>query len=163
MKYTVNKTSEFAITRSEEGFFVDGEKQPVDILSLPDGRFHILHKGRSYNAEVTERYGRTLTLKVNGKLCSVEVTNTFDELLKKMGMYNAATAEVSDLKAPMPGLVVSVEVEPGALVKKGDSLLVLEAMKMENVLKASAETTVSSVNVKEGDTVTKNQVLVSFK
>ena len=70
--------------------------------------------------------------------------------------------KASDLKAPMPGLVVDVTVSPGDQVKKGDKLLVLEAMKMENILKAPADATVKGVNISKGKTVEKNEVLIQF-
>jgi biotin carboxyl carrier protein len=62
----------------------------------------------------------------------------------------------------MPGLILSVAVAEGQEVKKGDPLLILEAMKMENVIKAPADATVKVIKVRKGDSVDKNQVLVLF-
>jgi biotin carboxyl carrier protein len=67
------------------------------------------------------------------------------------------------LKAPMPGLVVRVQVEPGAEVASGTSLVVLEAMKMENELKAATPAKVKAVRVSPGEAVEKGQVLVEFE
>lgn len=66
------------------------------------------------------------------------------------------------LKAPMPGLVVRVEVEPGQAVVAGQGIVVLEAMKMENELRASAAATVAAVRVVPGATVEKGEVLVEY-
>jgi biotin carboxyl carrier protein len=63
----------------------------------------------------------------------------------------------------MPGLVLNVMVEEGQKIKKGDAILVLEAMKMENILKATSEGEVKKILVKKGDKIEKNQVLVSLK
>jgi biotin carboxyl carrier protein len=70
---------------------------------------------------------------------------------------------VNELKSPMPGLVLKIEVNPGDVLQKGDPILVLEAMKMENVLKAPADVKVKEVLVKSGQAVEKNAVLVKFQ
>jgi len=69
---------------------------------------------------------------------------------------------VIGIRAPMPGKVVEVFVEPGEEVESGDVVLILEAMKMENELRSPKKATVSSVNVKPGDTVASNQLLVAL-
>jgi biotin carboxyl carrier protein len=72
------------------------------------------------------------------------------------------SAKVNELKAPMPGLVLDIVVSEGQEVKKGDALVVLEAMKMENILKSPADVVVKKISVKKGTAVEKNQVLVLF-
>ena len=62
----------------------------------------------------------------------------------------------------MPGLVIDLKVKAGDVVKAGDPLLILEAMKMENILKAAGDATVKNVTVKKGDSVEKGQVLIGF-
>ena len=84
------------------------------------------------------------------------------QLLEKMGMSVAAATGSGDVNAPMPGKVLQVLVEPGHTVEEGQPLLVLEAMKMENVIKATAAGTVSEVPVNEGDAVEKGSLLVGF-
>ena len=80
-----------------------------------------------------------------------------------MGLENALTPKISDLKAPMPGLVLQVLVNPGDTVAKGDKILVLEAMKMENAIKSPTDGIISDVFVKQGLAVDKNQLLITFK
>jgi len=67
-----------------------------------------------------------------------------------------------ELKAPMPGLIISIEVKSGQHVKKGDGLIVIEAMKMENEIKAPFDCTIKEIKIKERQAVEKNQVLVVF-
>jgi biotin carboxyl carrier protein len=69
---------------------------------------------------------------------------------------------INEVKAPMPGLVLRVMIEPGQAIQKGDTLLILEAMKMENVLKAPSDGIVSKILVSKGDKVEKNQVMVNM-
>ena len=143
---------------------LNGEPFAWDIVDLGAGRFHILYEGRSYNAEVVtiEHATKTIVLKLNGQRVELNAKNRFDLLLERLGMSNAAAAKVNELKAPMPGLIVDIRVVPGQAVLKGDPLLVLEAMKMENILKAPADGTVSNLKIALRDNVQKGQVLVQF-
>ena len=77
-------------------------------------------------------------------------------------MDNLAAAKVNEIKAPMPGLVLDIRVAEGDEVKKGDSILVLEAMKMENIIKSPTDGIIKKINVKKGIAVEKNQVLIHF-
>jgi biotin carboxyl carrier protein len=79
-----------------------------------------------------------------------------------MGMSSANTAKASKLKAPMPGKVLDILIKKGQAVAKGDGLLILEAMKMENLLKAEQDGTIKSVNVSVGEVVEKNNILIDF-
>ena len=78
-------------------------------------------------------------------------------------MDTLTSSKVNDLKAPMPGLVLEILVCEGDKINKGDTLVVLEAMKMENALKAVADATVKKISIKKGNTVEKNQVLVHLE
>jgi biotin carboxyl carrier protein len=99
---------------------------------------------------------------VNNHLYKVSVKDKYDELLHEMGFDSGSAKKGGDVKAPMPGLVLNVMVKVGQKIKQGDSLLVLEAMKMENILKANADGEVKKVIVKKGDKVEKSQVMLSL-
>ena len=107
--------------------------------------------------------GKTFTLKINGQLLKLNAKDHYDLLLEQMGMSAANTAKALKLNAPMPGKVLDVMVQPGQTVAKGEGLLILEAMKMENMLKADQDGTVKSVNVSVGDAVEKNNILIDFE
>ena len=143
---------------------LNGQAFAWDIADLGAGRYHVLHEGRSYNAEVVSADYTTkdIVLKINGQRVELHAKDRFDLLLERLGMSNAAATKVNELKAPMPGLIVDIRVQPGQAVLKGDPLLVLEAMKMENILKAPADGTVNSIKVTLRDNVQKGQVLVQF-
>jgi biotin carboxyl carrier protein len=136
-----------------------------DITRINDTTFHILHNNKSYSAELVhlDKTTKTVKLKINGAIHSVELKDRYDLLLEKMGINGATAGKLNSVKAPMPGLIVKINVMAGDTVKPGDALLVLEAMKMENMIKASAEATISLVKVKKGDSVEKGQVLIEFK
>ena len=162
-KASVNKKN-FEIINREQQLSIDGSPLDWDIVKISDGHFHILVKNKSYRAEVVKADAATKTflLKINGKVYSVELRDKFDLLLEKMGMNNGSSGKANHIKAPMPGLIIDLRVKEGDTVMPGDALLILEAMKMENMIKASAQSVVKSVKVKKGDSVEKNQVLIEF-
>jgi acetyl/propionyl-CoA carboxylase alpha subunit len=150
--------------QSTDSILLNGQHFAWDISILGDGRYHVLHKGNSYNAEliVADYATKTFVLKINGQRVELQAKDRFDQLLDRMGLSNTIATKINELKAPMPGLIIDIRVQPGSTVQKGDPLLVLEAMKMENILKAPADGIVSSVKVELRTNVTKGQVLVQF-
>lgn len=143
---------------------VNNESFVWDLVPLGSGRYHLLYEGRSYTAELisADYAAKSLQLKLNNRLVEIQAKDRFDLLLDKLGMSNTAIKKVNELKAPMPGLIVDIRVEPGQAVQKGDALLVLEAMKMENILKAPGDGIVGTIKVSLRDNVQKGQVLVQF-
>jgi acetyl/propionyl-CoA carboxylase alpha subunit len=143
---------------------LNGSAFSWDVIEIKAGSFHVIKDDRSYTVEVikADPTTKSFVISVNGNKYTLDVKDKYDELLHSLGMDNAGSGKVSDMKAPMPGLVLDVRVGEGTAVKKGDALLVLEAMKMENILKSPADGVVKKVNVKKGAAVEKNQVLISF-
>ncbi len=150
-----------------EGGQLNLANQPLvwDLIQENTARFHVLRHHRSFQLEVVEadREAKTFTIKVNGELFSFTAKDRFDLLLEELGMDDALTNKVDDLKAPMPGLVLDVLVKAGDTVAEGDQLLILEAMKMENVLKATSEGLIKNINIQKGDNVQKNDVMIEFE
>tara|TARA_B110001450_G_scaffold44239_1_gene40773 strand:- start:464 stop:964 length:501 start_codon:yes stop_codon:yes gene_type:complete len=165
--YKITGKQSFDVTPTEgksEGL-LNGDFYSLDIEKVDAQTWHILKDNMSYYVQWIERNdeAKTYTLKVNGSLIILEAKNEFDILLEKMGMANVGSVKVSKLKAPMPGKVLDVLVTVGQEVVKGDGLVILEAMKMENVLKADDVGVVKSVNVSIGEAVEKNNVLIEFE
>jgi biotin carboxyl carrier protein len=160
---SVNKKS-FDIVSHNDQLVIDGTPLEWDIVKLADGYFHILINCKSYRAELVKADAATksFTFKINGQVYSVTLKDKFDLLLEKMGMNNGAASKANHVKAPMPGLIIDLRVKEGDTVMPGDALLILEAMKMENMIKASTQSIVKLVKVKKGDSVEKNQVLIEF-
>lgn len=161
---TVNQKFSFGIEHNQEGITVNG--QPKDVAIMPSGglRFHIIHQLKSYEAEIVEldRAAKTARIKVNGNNYQLTAKDQFDALLEQLGLSDLNSVKVSELKAPMPGLVLKVFVQEGSEVKKGDNLFILEAMKMENIIKAPADVKVKAVKITPQDKVEKGQVLLQF-
>ncbi|WP_113638466.1 acetyl-CoA carboxylase biotin carboxyl carrier protein subunit [Nubsella zeaxanthinifaciens] len=163
-KVTVNNNFEFNIETANEALIVNGTATELDVLQLNDKTQHIIHNGKSYNVEVVEinRPEKIAKIKVNGTVYDISVATQLDLLLKQLGMENLNSNKIAQLKAPMPGLVLNILVSEGDEVKKGDSLLVLEAMKMENIIKSPSDATVKKIEVAKGDKIEKNTVLIHF-
>lgn len=141
---------------------VDGQEINWDLHQVNEHTFHLIYNNRSYTLEISEEEGKKFNIKLNGKSVSIELKDKLDLLLEKLGLDIGDAGKLQFIKAPMPGLIVEVKVNPGDQVKKGDQLLILEAMKMENIIKSPGEGTVKAVNVKKGDGVEKNQVMIQF-
>ena len=157
-----NKQFEIMQGKSPGNFILNGEEITLDLIKIKEGSFHVIQNNRSYNIEVLKLNAekKKVELRVNNNDYTVYLKDKYDELLHRLGMDLLSSEKVNDLKAPMPGLVVAVNVAEGQSVKKGDVLVTLEAMKMENALKADADAVVKKVSVKKGSAVEKNEVLI---
>lgn len=136
-----------------------------DVQEIAPRHYHVLIKNESFRFEMVEYDAETkqMQLKVNGDLFHLQIKDKMDLLLEKMGLSGLAADKVQDIKAPMPGLVLEIKVSEGQTIEKGDAVLVLEAMKMENVLKATSTAIVQKIMIEKGDAVEKNQVLIELK
>ncbi|MES2618592.1 MAG: biotin/lipoyl-containing protein [Bacteroidota bacterium] len=151
---------------SKEKVVLNGKEHVLDLLPLNNGKhLHILYNNHSYFIEVIafDKESKTYTLGFDGKTYQIGIKDKFDQLLHSMGLDQLKTSKVNDVKAPMPGLVLSIKTTIGESVKKGDPILILEAMKMENVIKSPSDGVVKHINVSEKQAVDKNQILITFE
>jgi len=142
---------------------LNGEDFKWDILSTGDRKANIIYKGQSFNLVLENQEGNEITLRVNGKKVLINTQDKLSLLLESMGLNVVSEQKINHVKAPMPGLVLRVLIEPGDTVKKGDGLFVLEAMKMENMIKSPTDAIVSKIKVNLGQAVEKNHILVEFE
>ena len=101
-------------------------------------------------------------IQIDGRIYHVQISDAVDQQILTMNLKSKKSNQLKELRAPMPGLVRQVNVQAGDQVDAGDSLFILEAMKMENLLKSPVNGKVSDVFVKPGESVEKNQILLSF-
>lgn len=162
---TVNEKHPFNIEQKDEKTFIDSKEFVFDLKQIRDNIFHILHKNKSYTAELVsiDRQEKKAKVKINGNEYDVSLQDKYAKLLETMGMNHSAKNSAPTLKAPMPGMVLDILIKAGDQVNKGDSLLILEAMKMENIIKSSTTEIIKSIEVEKGSTVEKNQLLLTFE
>jgi biotin carboxyl carrier protein len=155
----------FDIHKEKEQWFIGGNLFDGDIAPISKNRFHIIWKNKSYNVEVIDHNTaeKSTHLLINGVHYYTKAKDRLDILLEGMGLQNSSAQKLNNIKAPMPGLIQSVAVSEGDQINKGDTLLVLVAMKMENVIKSSGSGIVKSLKVASGEIVEKNQVLLEFQ
>ncbi|MCA0234048.1 MAG: biotin/lipoyl-binding protein [Bacteroidetes bacterium] len=165
LKVIINEQQAFEVETKNETTTLNGQPFAWDLVALDNGHFHIIKDDRSFNAEVVEanHADKSFKVKVNETIYNVAAKDRFDLLLEQMGINSSTKNKVNNLKAPMPGLIWDIKVQVGDVVKAGDVVLVLVAMKMENALKSSGDGVVKSIKVNQGDSVDKNQVLIEFE
>ena len=160
-----SKDKGWKVSSGEEQSFLDGENSPTDIKKISDNFYHMIVKNKSYEVAVVgyDKATKKLDLTVNGSPYTYEIKDRYDQLLEQLGLDNLAAGGLTEIKAPMPGLVLDVLIEPGQTLEEGESMVILEAMKMENILKAPSPVTVKDIEVNKGETVDKNQILIRFE
>ena len=143
---------------------LNGKLVEYEMEELEAGRF-LMRKGN----EVVEIFllsasedGKELEVQVGQSYFKAGIQTEFDQLLGTMGFKSGDSKKLKELKSPMPGKIISVLVKEGAEVKAGDPLLVLEAMKMENVLQCIVDGKVEKIMVDKGASVNKNDILIKF-
>ncbi|MDG1849001.1 MAG: acetyl-CoA carboxylase biotin carboxyl carrier protein subunit [Flavobacteriales bacterium] len=143
---------------------INGEPFKID-LEKQRSIHHVIHNHRSFTIEIVEfdAKNKSCILKVNNQEIIVSVEDRYDQLLHKLGMDDFNSQKVNEVVAPMPGLVIRIIAKEGDQILKGDNLVVLEAMKMENMIKSPTDGIVKSIEVEQNKTVDKNQVLVKFE
>lgn len=130
-----------------------------------DRFFRIYFQGKTFFGEVEEvdtEVG-TIKVKVNHRSFTIKRELPIHKLLSELGLDKIVEKKLDELKSPMPGKVLAIHVQPGDEVKTGTSLLTLEAMKMENVIKAEGIGTVKSILVAVNQTAEKGSILIKFE
>lgn len=150
---------------TSDGEVLQANKDGVHIRWEDQQFFTITYKGKKFRGEVMSNRMEEglLTLKLNHRVFEVKKGGPLDELIASLGMDKPKLRKLKQLKAPMPGRVVSVAVSIGQSVEVGDPLLTLEAMKMENVLKAEGIGVVKAIAINPNDVVDKGGLLIEFE
>lgn len=160
------ETDLFNVTVNEEhGFDLTLEEIANSDIIQNEKDYHLIHGGRSYNARIVgvNTLKKEVTLLVENQNFEISIADKYDLLIEKLGLNVDVTHKINEVKAPMPGLVLQIEVNPGDEIKIGDPLLVLEAMKMENVIKAQGEGIVKAIHVEKGSAVEKGALLIEME
>ena len=155
-----------AVEYRQQGYRVtiNGRTVTVHSSELSGSRSELLIDNNSYEVDVhADGYDNQRSVFMLGVEIPVEIEDFNLAQLRKTAGMAAGGATAKQVKAPMPGLVLEIKVAPGDRVQKGTPLVVIEAMKMENVIKAPAEAVVSTVAVEAGALVERHDTLVEFE
>jgi biotin carboxyl carrier protein len=139
-------------------------KNELDVVSIGNNIYSVIFQNKSYEISISkiDRDTKTISLTLDGVSTQVKCSDKMDLLLEKMGISTTTIQKLTVLKSPMPGLVIEWLIKEGEEVKTGDKLLILEAMKMENVIKSTGDGVIKKLHVNKGIAVEKNQVLIDF-
>ena len=153
------KVNEFEFEFSEE------QVNAFDIVKKSATECNLLKDHRSVNTKLhtADNTAKNTTIEIEGEIYTVTIKDELDQMMENMGFSLAANKQVKEIKAPMPGLVLEISVTEGQQVKEGDKILILGAMKMENSIAVTVNTTIKRIAVATGDAVEKGQVLVELE
>lgn len=142
---------------------VDGRRREVSLAAVGSlGGHSLLIDGASRRLLALHAGGGAWKLELDGRDFALEVLDERAAAVRRMASAAKGSRAVASLQAPMPGMVVQVAVAEGDVVEAGDRVAIIEAMKMENELRAAAPARVAKVRVSPGQAVEKDQVLVEF-
>ncbi|MGI9525840.1 MAG: acetyl-CoA carboxylase biotin carboxyl carrier protein subunit [Weeksellaceae bacterium] len=141
------------------------DAENLDLIPTGKNEYHLLNNHKSEQLEVlhSDFIHKRYEILLNGNRYIVQLNNSLDKLIKDLGFELGSAKEIKSLYSPMPGLVLQVDVKAGDEVEEGDTLLILEAMKMENVISSPRTGIIKSINVSQGDAVDKNYLLLEFE
>jgi biotin carboxyl carrier protein len=153
-----------SVEKTADSILVNQNPITWDLKWIGERNIHLIRGNESIEAELLsfDREAKTIQIRLGYKTATLQVKDRFDILLEQMGMNAAGSGGIKNIKAPMPGLILDLKVKPGDEVKKGDVVLILEAMKMENIIKSPGSGIVKEVKVSLKQSVEKNQVLIQF-
>lgn len=162
---TMQPTQNITAKVNDQFDFSAEELIDLDIVPIDDRHFHLLAGGKSYRAELVraDHRRKAFTIKINGSRYDIQLADAYDQMIERLGLSVVSAPVLKDSMAPMPGLVLQIMVSAGEAVTEGQALLLLEAMKMENVIKAAADGVVASVEVSQGEAVDKGQLLIKME
>lgn len=154
---------QIVLNRESNREYSSTQKINIEIETSDDGFSFIKADGRSYPVEIVSKHQNEYELLINGVGYSFSVETPFSLERKKQLISQANESTIIRLKAPMPGKILEVKVKTGDIVKAGNTLLILEAMKMQNAILASTKGIIKKVLVKEGDTTSKSDLLIELE
>jgi len=142
---------------------VDNQKYDLDIVEVEDGVYSILFNGHSYNIELIEgESSKKYLVNTFAKSFNVEIIDAESKYIKNRNQGQEPEG-VNNIQSPMPGKIVKIPVKAGDVVETGQTLIVVEAMKMQSEFKSTGDKIVREILVKEGDTVEAHQLMMKLE
>ena len=158
--------SNYLITINEEELhFNSNDVDSLDSIKVNAKNLHVLDNNTAFEVQIvhSDFMNKTMRLSINGNIYEVKLEDEYDQQVKKMGLLAVTTQKLNEVKAPMPGLIVDVMVKVGQEIVEGTPLIVLSAMKTENIILAQGEGVIKSIEIKKDDAVEKGQVIIEME
>ncbi|MEO6732996.1 MAG: acetyl-CoA carboxylase biotin carboxyl carrier protein subunit [Ferruginibacter sp.] len=153
--------------KTNDFFFTFGENKikEIDLVQKSPSEFNCIKDNRSVNGHVleTDLANKKFKIAIEGEIFSVEIQDALDQMIERMSQVQGGNKKHTDIKAPMPGLVLEIAVADGQQAAEGEKILILQAMKMENSIVMPANATIKKIMVSKGQVVERGQVLVELE
>jgi biotin carboxyl carrier protein len=157
-----NKEFKWSFDSDSSSVSLGQNKYRVDIQKISPERYSILLDGKSYQAIVT-RNEFSYSILINGRIYNVEVETSAKKLINLRVDAGGKNRALLEIRSPMPGMVVRCEVQEGTKIEAGRGLLILEAMKMENEIRATRSGIIKKIFVQERQVVDKGELLITME
>lgn len=164
----MDQKSAYRIILEDRSWGIDIQHQPGQLPQIIErnGEHLIVRMGnQNLKAQIiaADHFLKRYEIGINGRHFTLQLQTPLDVMIQEMGLNRTSRKASNALIAPMPGMVLEIKTREGEVVPEGESLLILEAMKMENVLKSAAPTTIKKILVEKGQPVEKGQALIEFE
>ncbi len=144
-------------------FSVDKKKIDLSVIKEADGFTIVSANGVRYPAEVISKKQNTYEILINGVSYTFAVETPFSLIRKKVLSANKIFSKNESIKAPVPGKILDIFVQPGQTIEQGKPLLILEAMKMQNIINSPVKGVITKISTNIGNTVAKNDMLIEIE
>ncbi len=161
----MDKIYKVKVDESFEYDLKNSDLQKLDLLELDKSKSHLIDNNKSFFVELEESnfLKKEYSVKINSNSYNVKISGALEMLIKEMGFTIGVSKKANDIIAPMPGLILDVNVKEWQEVKEGETLLILEAMKMENAISAPKDGIVKFIGTETGKTVEKGDLLIELE
>lgn len=161
----MNQEFELQINNNNNLSLNQEDAQNLDAIPISKNKWHILTENQSYHAEIiqSDLASKSYKIEVNSNIYEVNIKDTLDLQIKAMGFSAGNSKKLNLIKAPMPGIIIDVLVKEKDNIKEGETLLVLEAMKMENGITCPKDATIKAIHVENAETVEKGKLLIELE
>ncbi len=153
------------LIKGQEIIVTQEELDNLDVSFDKDNAiYQVIDNGISHNIKSLDEsnHGKVQLLQIDDLNMEATILDPLDQQIKSMGLSNIDEQKSKNIIAPMPGLILDIMCKEGEEIKEGKSLLILEAMKMENVIKAEGNGTIEKIHKAIGDTVEKQQLIIEI-
>lgn len=161
----MDKNFKVKVNSSFEYNFKSSDTKKLDLLKLSKLKFHAISNNKSFDVKLenSDFNNRSYVVSVNTNKYTIKISNELDLLIKEMGFSVGSTKKTNEIKAPMPGMILSVNIKKGQKVKEGEILVILEAMKMENAIESPNDGIIKSIHITSGDTLEKGELMIELE
>jgi biotin carboxyl carrier protein len=138
--------------------------QTLSVTHDKESNYHLLYDCKAYHAELLKRdfLKKEYDILLNGNTYKVMIETPLDLVIEKMGFSQGSSKKINSITAPMPGIIIDMKVKVGDEVEEGETLFILEAMKMENAITSPKKASIMVIDAVKGDTVEKGKLIIEL-